>query len=197
MSDEQVFRNPLDNSQNVPIETKKSNFLASNTGMLEELQEKNIYLKNLQLQIQMTKDLYEDDAESNGWKPGTISMVDEATGQTTFVHASKLMLRQDRYQSLQQKIIVYLNTVGPEDELYKSLASDLGTSDIWTLSSELANHILQRDKAESLYTLFRGAPADSTDPFYKLITSATKPEDRSKYINQVQGRTFQSFKRGF
>jgi hypothetical protein len=193
MSDEQVFRNPLDNSQNVPIETKKSNFLASNTGMLEELQEKNIYLKNLQLQIQMTKDLYEG---TTGWKAGTIAMTDEATGETTFVHAAKLMLKQDRFQSLQQKIIVYLNTVGPEDELYRSLASDLGTSDIWTLSSELANHILQRDKAESLYNLFRGTPEDKTDPYYKLLVDAT-PDDRAKYVKQVKGRTFKAPERSF
>ena len=194
MSDEQVFRNPLDNSQNVPIETKKSNFLASNTGMLEELQEKNIYLKNLQLQIQMTKDLYEADKAKNGWTAGTIAMTDEATGKTTFVHAAKLMLKQDRFQSLQQKIIVYLNTVGPEDELYKSLASDLGTSDIWTLSSELANHILQRDKAESLYNLFRGAPDEKSEPYYKLLVDATGA-DRVNFINQVKGRSFAIAKR--
>ena len=93
----------------------------------------------------------------------------------------------------QKKIIIYLNTVGAEDPLYKQLASDLGTSDIWTLSTDLANHIMIRDRSEQLYTLFRGQDETKKVPFYQQALESDT--ERTNVYKAIKGKTFVAAKR--
>ena len=197
---EKIFADPLDNSKDVPIEDSRSNFLGSNTGTIQELQEKNIYLKNLQLQIQMTRDLYggneKGEGKTEGWQAGTIAIADEMDPtKINFVPAGKLLLKEDKFQALQKKIIIFLNTVGPSDPVYKQMAEDIGTSDIWQLSTHIANHIMQRDRAESLYNVFRGSDKPDSVPYYEQLISGTESQrdEAKKKLAGVRKPALRSF----
>ena len=145
------LNNPLDNSENLQVVSKKDEYLASRTGEESELDSMIKYMKYLELKAKLSS---------------SADLKISVAGQD--IQVSEMLPRNTEFDNYREKVLLMLNRLTSDHPLYQQLARDFGTNSIFELSGLIANFYLTTARSERVVALIDGSYDNNKDVFKSL-----------------------------
>ena len=163
------LNNPLDNSENLQVVSKKDEYLASRTGEESELDSMIKYMKYLELKAKLST---------------SDSLKINVAGQQ--VQVSEMLPRNTEFDDYREKVLLMLNRLTSDHPLFQQLARDFGTNSIFELSGLIANFYLTTARSERVVALIDGKYEHGTkDIFADLVGSGDDTSNRKTALEAL------------